>query len=637
MAGLVEAARQGSDRAWAELVGRFQDLAVAAGLGWSGSLEDALDVAQEAFSLAHRNLGQLEDPAAFPGWFARVVRTASERQRRRREPVTVPLDAVPDLGGGQADPFALAMRSSEREQVRAAVEGLPEAERVVVALHYLAGLSYPEVSAFLGIGLSAAKKRGHQARRRLKEVLPTAADFLAQSRPSRERRFRDTILLFAAIRRRDRESVRRLLEADPDLVRAEEDWTLEEALEAHLPLARHATPLVRAAGAGDAEIVRLLLRAGADPSGACGCAVGETALWVAAVVGSIPVAAALLDGGADPNASTFRGATPLHVARQRGNQELADLLMASGADPDLRDAGGRRPEEWTRSRLRRLPEGHGDPRFLATGIRALDLFAPLTPGSRQRWNPAPGTGSLVVALELSRALAGAEIWWLGFEQDLADRVEVEHALAELGVRAEVRLVSRRLEAAAARARFEATLDEVIRTGGGERLVFCLEATGHAHDVALALPPLATARSLLATIVIGPPIGRPPASPGPPDGYGGQVTFDRSRAARALLPAIDPRSTTARRYPTSRHGRLAAISRTALAAYQRCDPDLELPDPESLPDPQPAAAAQRLIRYLTQPFVVAEPFTSSPGERTGHRRLLDEVEEMTRDFVEKGAE
>src|SRR5207248_1347020 len=80
-----------------------------------------------------------------------------------------------------------------------------------------AGLPYREVAAFLGIGLSAAKKRAHVARGRLKELLPMAADLLSGSRPSRDGRFRDTVLLFAAIRRRDRGAVGDLLAGDPGL------------------------------------------------------------------------------------------------------------------------------------------------------------------------------------------------------------------------------------------------------------------------------------------------------------------------------------------------------------------------------------------------------------------------------------
>lgn len=60
----------------------------------------------------------------------------------------------------RSGPEDLAVAASEAAQVRAAVERLPEGERCVVALHYLAGLPYAEVAPFLGISVSAAKKRG---------------------------------------------------------------------------------------------------------------------------------------------------------------------------------------------------------------------------------------------------------------------------------------------------------------------------------------------------------------------------------------------------------------------------------------------------------------------------------------------
>src|SRR5215469_17933446 len=89
---VVEAARAGSPDAWAELVARFQDVAVATALGWSGDVESARDAAQEAFALAFRHLHELEDVSAFPAWFRSLVRTACSRQRRRRVVATLPLE-----------------------------------------------------------------------------------------------------------------------------------------------------------------------------------------------------------------------------------------------------------------------------------------------------------------------------------------------------------------------------------------------------------------------------------------------------------------------------------------------------------------------------------------------------------------
>lgn len=617
---VVEAARAGSPDAWAELVARFQDVAVATALGCSGEVESARDAAQEAFALAFRHLRELEDASAFPAWFLRLVRTACHRRRRRRSLVTLPLERV--AVGDDADPAQIVVSRHEAERVRAAVEALPEAERVVVALHYLAGLTYPEVATFLGIGLSAAKKRAHVARQRLKELLPMTADHLSAARPSRSGRFRDTILLFAAIRDRDRASVRQLLARDPGLVSAEEDWTPDEAFAANLPYAAHATPLVRAAGVGDIELVRLLLDAGSDPDGACGCVGAETPVWAATVVGATDVVAELLARGARPDAAAFQGATALHVAIERGRADIVRLLHAAGANRELTDAGGRTPGDW-------VPlDGERDhaapPGVLVTGIRALDLFAPIVRGTVQWWAAGYGLGQLVVLVAVVHALSDIDCWFVGFEQDLVGAAELEHALAELGARGTIRLVARGTEPALARERFARTIGDVCGVVGTPRLVVCLEARGHAHDVALALTRFRANSGVTATLVVDPFTGRTPPMPAvPPEGYDAQVAFDQVRAARRLYPAIDPVATVARSYPSDAHADLAARARSLLVEYAATDRDLRLPEPAG----RRRRGAQRLIRLLTQPLTVAEPFTSVPGQRTKYEDLLDGVREV----------
>lgn len=272
---VVNAARGGRSDAWDDLVLRFQDLAVATAFGWSGDVESARDAAQEAFLLAFQHLDQLDDPDAFPGWLVRLVRSASARQRRRVLAGIASLEAVGDIAGTSPDPATLTAERGERERVRVGIEALPAGERIVIALHYIAGLSYPQAASFLGISVSAAKKRAFSARAKLKEIFPMATDVLVGSRPSLDDGFRDTVIFFAAIRSHDAPTVRRLLERRPDLIDAEEDWSPAEAFDAKLPFAAHGTPLVRAAGAADLEIVRLLLDAGASANERCGCAAAK--------------------------------------------------------------------------------------------------------------------------------------------------------------------------------------------------------------------------------------------------------------------------------------------------------------------------------------------------------------------------
>ncbi|CAG7635116.1 hypothetical protein PAESOLCIP111_03627 [Paenibacillus solanacearum] len=87
-------------------------------------------------------------------------------------------------------------------------------------------------------------------------------------------------------------------------------------------------PLCMAAGGGHTDIVRLLLRAGADLN----------APWYAnnymgyAVDAGMGMARLLLEAGADPNHANWLGVTYLHKAAWLGHAEWAELLLEYGAD-----------------------------------------------------------------------------------------------------------------------------------------------------------------------------------------------------------------------------------------------------------------------------------------------------------------
>lgn len=620
---LVLATRRGESRAWEGLIGRFQNLAMALALG-QGGWEGAEDVAQEAFVLAFRHLGSLEEPRAFPAWLATLVRTASSRRSRRRQLVRAYLDPNEPIEDPGPGPDVAHDAAEELRRVRDAIEALPVGERTVIALHYLADMSYPEIAGFLDISPAAAKKRAFSARRRMKETLPMATDALSAQRPSRSESFRDTVLLFAAIRDADHDAVAGLLAKDPSLVRATEDWSVDEAIDAALGVAQKASPLIRAAQVGDVALVRLLVEAGASLGEPCACAGAETALWSAVVFGNAEVVDYLLEQGADPNAVAFAGATPLHAAAQRGHNQIFTRLLAAGAEPERTDDQGRRPADWLEVERPRhqWPPGQS---LLPTGIRAIDLFAPLRQGGLVYFPPAYGLGQVVALFQMADHIRPDEFFFIGFASGGYEPQQVLHGVKEMGVDCHILLADQRAEASAQREVFAGAVNAVLASSRPGKLVVCQEAPGYAHDVTLALPRLAADPSVLAALVVSPFTGTyPKVSPEPPEGFDGQVAFSTTRARRLLYPAIDPATTVSRWFPNDRHHRLATDARALLADYGNEDPTLELPDPGTLPDPDAAARAQALIRMLAQPFRVAESFTSLPGEYTPVDELLDTV-------------
>jgi len=630
--GHVVAAQSGDLAAWSSLIDRFEDLAVASAVGLSGDLDTAAEIAQEAFAQAVRRIGSLEDPHAFPAWLLTLVRTANNRHTRRRRLHTESLDALGPhaesatlIAAEDSGPEKSALDRAETTQVRNAIERLPESERCVVALHYLAEMPYADVADFLGISVSAAKKRAWSARSRLKELLPMTTDALAAARPSGTKSFRDTILVFQAIRTGDVDLLARLVANDPALADASEDWSAAEGFESDLSFSERATALVRAAGTGDLGLVRVLVDAGAQVSGACGCIDRETPLVAAVNIGATDVVDFLIDHGASLDDPAFDGgSTALHVALHRDDHDMVRRLLAAGADPTLRDRNGRTATEWSVLKRTTRPQVERTD-FLWTRIRPIDLFAPLRRGALVHVPPAYGLGAMRTIYGIVDAL-DAHFWMLGFAHGPYKQREFEQEVRESRTPSTIELVSPR-HPTERRREFAGTLEH-LANDPRPKVAMVVPAPSHEHDTTIALPGLAADPTVLATIVVAPfTPERTDVPGGTPEGFDARITFDPTRARLRIWPAIDPAHTNTHDYPDPRHEQIAAGARETLAAYAAIDPGLDFPDPATLTDTALAQRAQRLHRYLSHAFRPFEHLAAEPAADTPIDQLLRTVEEI----------
>lgn len=612
-------------------------MAVGTAYGWLADPHAAEDAAQEAFLEVYLNLDRLREPAAFPGFLRAVVRKRCDRRTRspRRE-TTLEESALETAGGADA----IVEAREARTRLRAAVEELPAHERVVVALHYLAGLSEAQVADALELPRSTVKKRLHSSRARLRGGFDLMVEeTLSALRPSRTTGFSDTIQLFLAIRTGDALTVGRLLDANPALVEADERWEPELTRAHALPAVAGGTPLVRAAERDRAELVDLLLDRGAAIDRSCSCAGGESPLWAAAAAGSLEAASRLLARGADPDRPSFAGHTPLHVAAIRHDAALVELLLAHGADLELRDARGRTALDWAIAKGRAVvallgaqdaPARRGDSSpvnvGLTTGIRALDLFAPMLPGARIQLRFDPGLGAVVLVGELSagfarRAGRPATVW-AGWEHHPVDRSEFEHAFAELGLGHETRLVwSNATENEAERQRLPGrAFDEAERLRAQDArdvLVVIWSRPGRAAEIEAVLPRAAATEAGSITVLVAERDGDPAAddvAPSPP--WDARWVLDPALARLRYFPAVDPLRTTSRLAESAQ----VAEARRLLACLRDAAPDLQ----PSNPDDAVLRRALRLQAWLAQPFHTTEAFTGEPGATTTPEVLEDDL-------------
>ena len=351
---IVMRARDGEAEAFGILVRRFQDMAVGYGYSILHDFQLAEDAAQEAFFEAYRTLSKLREPAAFAGWFRRIVFKQCDRITRRRVVATVPLETAPD-------PVLATDEEERKAEVFEAVRQLPEHERSAMTLFYIGGYSTDEVATFLEVPVSTVKGRLHSARERLRTMLlDTVADDLRARRPSRNETFATTVVeLLQAARAGDIERVKTLLKAEPRLLVARD------------PMGN--TALIMAVNSGHDALADLLFDAGVEPGLHEAAAIGDsgrvraalerepsqldtdspegfTPLALAAHFGHLDVMRLLIDRGADVNrVATHRLAvTPLHAALFGRQVDAALLLIERGADVTLaRGGSGWKRAGWT--------------------------------------------------------------------------------------------------------------------------------------------------------------------------------------------------------------------------------------------------------------------------------------------------
>ncbi len=167
---LVDAARAGSDDAFAALVGRYRAPVVRLAYRLTRDADEANDIAQDAFMRAYRGMERLPADRPFARWLFVIARNASldALRRRRRAAAFVPaeLDLVESFG-----PEEVVLRDDEAKRVHEALGALPARYRDVLELYYISGLRYREIALALDVPIGTVKTFISRAKRRLRDEL----------------------------------------------------------------------------------------------------------------------------------------------------------------------------------------------------------------------------------------------------------------------------------------------------------------------------------------------------------------------------------------------------------------------------------------------------------------------------------
>ena len=176
---LVERAQDGDVAAYGALVERYQEVAFRTAWLITRSSADAEDAAQDAFVKAFYALAKFRRGEAFRPWILRIVSNEARNRRRstgRRERLALRAERERGPGDAAPSPEAASLAREDRERLLAALERLPDRDRLVIAYRYLLELSEAETAQALGVRPGTVKSRLSRALRRLRAEMEEPGD-----------------------------------------------------------------------------------------------------------------------------------------------------------------------------------------------------------------------------------------------------------------------------------------------------------------------------------------------------------------------------------------------------------------------------------------------------------------------------
>ena len=170
---------------------QFTDLAMeympslySAALRMTRSPADAEDLVQETYLKAYRAFGSFQEGTNLKAWLYRILTNTfiNSYRARKRRPEKADVEDVEDLylfrrlGGLEA---SVAGRSAEDQvldlftddEVKQALESLPEQFRMAVLLADVEGFSYKEIADIMEVPIGTVMSRLHRGRRALQKAL----------------------------------------------------------------------------------------------------------------------------------------------------------------------------------------------------------------------------------------------------------------------------------------------------------------------------------------------------------------------------------------------------------------------------------------------------------------------------------
>jgi len=174
----IEGLRSGDQRAFHKLIDAFSSRIYNLCLGMLQHQEDAEDATQEVFTTVYLSVKEFKGESKLSTWLYRIaVNKCQEyirkktRKKRFGWMVSIENSELAQWSPSFQHP-GVELENKERASILfAALERLPENQRIAFTLHKIEGLPYDEVAGAMSVSLSSVESLLFRAKQNLKKLL----------------------------------------------------------------------------------------------------------------------------------------------------------------------------------------------------------------------------------------------------------------------------------------------------------------------------------------------------------------------------------------------------------------------------------------------------------------------------------
>ncbi len=175
---LMLAFQKGDEQAYAQLVERFQGIVINAIYRYVGDRAEAEDLSQDVFVRVFNARRTYEPQAKFTTWLFRIVTNMclnEIRDRGRHKILSLAPDEVltqqPDRREPEDGPLHALGQAELRTRIKAAIDELPNTQRMAILLDKYQDCSYEEIAEHMKLSTMAVKSLLSRARENLRKRL----------------------------------------------------------------------------------------------------------------------------------------------------------------------------------------------------------------------------------------------------------------------------------------------------------------------------------------------------------------------------------------------------------------------------------------------------------------------------------